>query len=150
MGGILASLPNWFTSRTRRLGSLETLLRATAAMRKSMRPARAERSATGRAPRRLDTAAGRAGDPNAEKRDPVDQKNAQATKRRPNPGAGDPNTEKCDLVDQKPAARFERVEAHLVAHPALFATQGAVVATWRTCRGRRPGPYSQVSFRERG
>ena len=58
--------------------------------------------------------------------------------------------EKSDLDDQKIAARLDRVEAQLSAHPALFATQGAVLATWRTYRGRRLGPYFRVSWRERG
>ncbi len=58
--------------------------------------------------------------------------------------------EKRELVDQKDAARFERVRSYLVAHPALFSTQGSVVASWRTYRGRRLGPYFRVSYRHRG
>jgi len=40
--------------------------------------------------------------------------------------------EKQPLDDQKIAARFERVNAQVLAHPALFASQGFVAATWRT------------------
>ena len=58
--------------------------------------------------------------------------------------------EKRDLVDQKSAARFERVRAELAAQPAVFAAQGAVVATWREYRGRRLGPYFQVAYRRGG
>ena len=46
--------------------------------------------------------------------------------------------------------RFERVRSYVLAHPALFASQGSVAATWRTYRGRRLGPYFQVSWRESG
>ena len=58
--------------------------------------------------------------------------------------------EKQRVVDQKAAARLERVEAQVLAHPALFAAQGSVVATWRVYRGRRLGPYFRVSYRESG
>ena len=33
-------------------------------------------------------------------------------------------------------------------HPLRFARQGAVVATWRTHRGRRLGPYYRLAYRE--
>ena len=65
-------------------------------------------------------------------------------------GAGGRNTEKWESVHQKVAERFERVRAYLVARPRLFATQGAVVATSRTYRGRRLGPYFQLAWREAG
>jgi hypothetical protein len=61
-----------------------------------------------------------------------------------------PNMEKTAFDDQKIAARFERVRAQVLAHPALFANQGFVAATWRTYRGRRLGPYFRVSYRESG
>lgn len=64
--------------------------------------------------------------------------------------AGAPNTEKRDLVDQKTAARLGRIESYLLQHPALFATQGTVVATWRVYRGRRLGPYFQIAYRRAG
>ncbi len=35
-------------------------------------------------------------------------------------------------------------------HPDRFAGQGAVVATWRTYRGRRLGPYYRLAWRENG
>jgi hypothetical protein len=65
-----------------------------------------------------------------------------------NPGL--PNTEKRDLADQKTADRLERIESFLRRHQALFATQGTVVATWRTCRNRRLGPYFQIVYRQAG
>ncbi len=58
--------------------------------------------------------------------------------------------EKRELVTQKLIERFERVRAYLVARPALFAAQGSVVATSRTYRGRRLGPYFQLAWREAG
>ena len=63
-------------------------------------------------------------------------------------GAGARNTEKREVVDQKASERFERVRAYLVARPRLFATQGAVVATSRTYRGRILGPYFQLAERD--
>jgi hypothetical protein len=63
-------------------------------------------------------------------------------------GAGGLNTEKWESVHQKVAERFERVRAYLVGRPRLFATQGAVVATSRTYRGRRLGPYLQLAWRD--
>ncbi|NLS92650.1 MAG: hypothetical protein GXX96_10880 [Planctomycetaceae bacterium] len=36
----------------------------------------------------------------------------------------------------------------LADHPERFADQGAVVATWRTYRGRRLGPYYRLTWRE--
>jgi hypothetical protein len=65
-------------------------------------------------------------------------------------GAGERNTEKWESVHQKVAERFERVRTYLVGRPGLFATQGAVVATSRTYRGRRLGPYFQLAWREAG
>jgi tRNA/tmRNA/rRNA uracil-C5-methylase (TrmA/RlmC/RlmD family) len=35
----------------------------------------------------------------------------------------------------------------LAARPDLFGRQGVVVATWRSYRGRRLGPYYRVEFR---
>jgi hypothetical protein len=58
--------------------------------------------------------------------------------------------EKRESVNQKAKARFERARSYLLAHPALFAAQGTVAATWRAYRGRRLGPYFQVSWRESG
>lgn len=64
--------------------------------------------------------------------------------------AAAPNTEKRDLVDQKTAARLGRIESYLLEHPALFATQGSLQATWRVYRGRRLGPYFQIVYRQAG
>ncbi len=36
----------------------------------------------------------------------------------------------------------------LADHPDRFARQGAVVASWRTYRGRRLGPYYRLAWRE--
>ena len=58
--------------------------------------------------------------------------------------------EKRKHVTQKLVERFERVRAYLVARPARFAAQGTVVATSRTYRGRRLGPYFQLAWREAG
>ena len=82
--------------------------------------------------------------PNTEKRDLADQKAAD----RLHPGL--PNTEKRDLADQKAADRLERIESFLRRHQALFATRGAVVATWRVYRNRRLGPYFQIVYRQAG
>lgn len=38
--------------------------------------------------------------------------------------------------------------ALIAAQPRLFARQGVVVANWRTRRGRRVGPYYELSYRE--
>ena len=54
--------------------------------------------------------------------------------------------EKRKSVTQKVIERFERVRAYLVARPALFATQGTVVATSRTYCGRQLGPYFQIAW----
>jgi hypothetical protein len=66
---------------------------------------------------------------------------------RPHPVEGR-NVENTGFVSQKLTARFEEVRAQVLTHPALFAAQGSVVATWRTHRGRRLGPYFQVSYRD--
>jgi hypothetical protein len=58
--------------------------------------------------------------------------------------------EKRPPVNQKDVARFQRVESLLKAHSALFANQGTVAATWRTYRGKRLGPYFQLTYRDRG
>ena len=63
-------------------------------------------------------------------------------------GPGDADTEKTGLVDQKAAARLERVEAQVAAAPGVFATGGTVVASWRTYRGRRLGPYFRLAYRK--
>ena len=65
-------------------------------------------------------------------------------------GEGDPIVEKPKTAAQKAAARAERVKARIAARAALFATQGSVVATWRTYRGRRLGPYYRLIYREDG
>ena len=38
----------------------------------------------------------------------------------------------------------------LTGHPHRFARQGAVVAAWRTSRGRRLGPYYRLAWRDGG
>jgi hypothetical protein len=82
--------------------------------------------------------------PITEKTDLGDQNPPAAPRQDP------PNTEKPDPGDQKTLARFNRVESHLLQHPALFATQGSVAATYRTYRGRRLGPYFQLVYRQDG
>ena len=61
---------------------------------------------------------------------------------------GETDTEKRKVVDQKAAARFERVEAQVAAAPGVFAAGGTVVASWRTYRGRRLGPYFRLAYRK--
>jgi hypothetical protein len=55
-----------------------------------------------------------------------------------------------DSLHQRELPRLERVRAYVRAHPALFAAQGSVVATWRTDAGRRLGPYFQLAWRQSG
>ncbi|MFH1924715.1 MAG: hypothetical protein ABIP48_33100 [Planctomycetota bacterium] len=100
------------------------------------------------------------GDPDTEKSRSVDQNAAAGSRpkrtladKQPVPpdgiiGGGDPDTEKSGSVDQKAAARFERVEAQVAAAPGVFAVGGTVVATWRTYRGRRLGPYFRLAYRK--
>ena len=51
-----------------------------------------------------------------------------------------------EVVDQKAA----RALALIASRPELFVRQGAVVATWRWCKGRRLGPYWRLAYREAG
>ena len=52
--------------------------------------------------------------------------------------------EKREFVDQK----LIEVNELMNSRPQVFATQGCVVETWREYRGRRLGPYFQLSFRD--
>ncbi|HUT90503.1 MAG TPA: hypothetical protein VMY37_13460 [Thermoguttaceae bacterium] len=54
--------------------------------------------------------------------------------------------EKREVVDQK----ADRALALIASRARLFARQGAVVATWRSYRGRRLGPYWRLAYREAG
>ncbi len=54
--------------------------------------------------------------------------------------------EKTTSVDQ----RLVAVERLVASRPALFARQGAVVATWRTVAGQRLGPYYALRYRDAG
>jgi len=63
---------------------------------------------------------------------------------------GPPNAENRPFVDQRAAARWKRVEQRVLAEPALFAAQGAVVASWRVRGERRLGPYFRLAYRENG
>jgi hypothetical protein len=49
-------------------------------------------------------------------------------------------------VDQ----RTHPVLAMIEAEPARFGRQGAVVASWRTYRGRKLGPYYRLAYRRDG
>ena len=49
-------------------------------------------------------------------------------------------------VDQKLADALEL----LLAHPEIFTRQGTVVASWRSYRGRRLGPYYRLTYRQEG
>ncbi len=58
--------------------------------------------------------------------------------------------EKSNPVDQlSPAdqSRYERARTFILANTRLFAAQGSVVATWRTRRGKRFGPYYRLAYR---
>ncbi len=46
------------------------------------------------------------------------------------------------------AAADHKALTLLSNHPDRFAAQGTVVETWRTCRGRRLGPYYRLAWRE--
>ncbi len=63
---------------------------------------------------------------------------------------GGPTVEKVVAVDQHDAARYERVEAQILAHRALFAAQGAVVASSRRRGNKRYGPYFRVAIATAG
>jgi len=53
-------------------------------------------------------------------------------------------------VDQNPDGRFAAIRGRIEASRGLLARAGSVVATWRTYRGRRLGPYYRLSYREDG
>lgn len=46
--------------------------------------------------------------------------------------------------------RWTRIREFLEARRPLFAAQGSIVASWRTYRGRRLGPYYRLAYREAG
>ncbi len=48
---------------------------------------------------------------------------------------------------QKAAARLQKVQLFFEANPQIFARQGTVAATWRTYKGKRLGPYYQLTYR---
>ena len=61
--------------------------------------------------------------------------------------------EKRNPVDQRPADQetgYDRARTFILANPRLFATQGSVVATWRTRAGKRFGPYFRLAYRRDG
>ena len=60
--------------------------------------------------------------------------------------SGEANPEKRDPVTQKPHRALDLIGSH----PAVFARQGSVVATWRSYGGRRLGPYYRLVYREEG
>ena len=66
------------------------------------------------------------------------------------PDPSSPNTEKTRSVDQKLPPRWQRIFGFLDARRPLLAVQGAIVATWRTYRGKRLGPYYRLAYREKG
>ncbi len=71
----------------------------------------------------------------------------------PNPPSPDPlDPEKRNPVNQKQnhAARFDIVQQFIKANAQVFARQGTVAATWRTYKGKRLGPYYQLTYREDG
>jgi len=53
-------------------------------------------------------------------------------------------------VDQNAAEQFAAISTRIVARREVLARAGSVVATWRTYRGRRLGPYYRLSYREDG
>ena len=67
----------------------------------------------------------------------------------PNPSSS-PNPEETQTVDQNLAPRWKRIFRFLGARRPLLAVQGAIVASWRTYRGRRLGPYYRLAYREKG
>jgi hypothetical protein len=68
--------------------------------------------------------------------------------------------EKPNPVDQRPRRRnpaadqaldrYDRARAFILANHTLFATQGAVLATWRNRKGKRFGPYYRLAYRQGG
>jgi hypothetical protein len=60
------------------------------------------------------------------------------------------NVEKLKNDTQKSAAKFQRLEAQILARKDFFALHGRVEAAWRENSGKRLGPYYRVVFREEG
>ncbi len=79
---------------------------------------------------------------------PPHQPEAQA--RNTPPSAAIPNPEKPNPVSQKQkhTARLQHVQHFIKANPQIFARQGTVAATWRTYKGKRLGPYYQLTYRD--
>ncbi len=50
--------------------------------------------------------------------------------------------------NQKSAARLQHVRLFIESNPKIFARQGTVAATWRTYKGKRLGPYYQLTYRD--
>jgi heat shock protein HspQ len=57
--------------------------------------------------------------------------------------------EKSQFVDQNISTRFERLQAFILDNRPLFATTGAVVASWRYYRKKRLGPFYRLAYRNR-
>ncbi len=68
------------------------------------------------------------------------------------PSPAPPNPEKRDPVSQnlKGAARFQKVQLFIKANVQVFTRQGTVAATYRTYKGKRLGPYYQLTYRDQG
>jgi len=54
--------------------------------------------------------------------------------------------EKCDSVDQKRQAVLQLLETRR----EILAQQGALIASWRSYKGRRLGPYYRLAYRVEG
>ena len=55
--------------------------------------------------------------------------------------------ENCQFVDQNIEPRTKAVERWIATHRDELSCQGAVVATYRSYRGRKLGPYFRLTYR---
>ena len=53
-------------------------------------------------------------------------------------------------VDQKTKAKLQAIREFILANRNSFVRQGAVVETYRMYRGRRPGPFFSLRYRDGG
>lgn len=53
-------------------------------------------------------------------------------------------------ADQKGDRRFQKIAGRIMASAEQIARDGAVVASWRSYRGQKLGPYWRIAFRDRG
>lgn len=55
--------------------------------------------------------------------------------------------EKCSFVDQKVEPKFPAIREFILDRRPVFLRQGSVVATWRSYRGNRLGPFYSLRYR---